>query len=133
MAHFAQLDENNIVTQVIVVANAAIDNLPYPDSEPVGVAFCQEIFGADTVWKQTSYNGNFRYFFAGRGFTYDPVRDAFISPSPFPSWILDQQTLKWEPPVPPPNDGKPYTWDEATLSWVEIPPPPPEVLNLVRA
>lgn len=130
MAHFAQLDENNLVTQVIVVANATIDNLPFPESEPVGAAFCQEIFGAGTVWKQTSYNGNFRYNFAGKGFTYDAVNDAFIAIQPFPSWSLNPQTFKWEAPVPPPNDGKPYFWDEATLSWVDYPPGMPKITTV---
>lgn len=121
MAHFAQLDENSLVLQVIVVANAAIDNLPFPESEPVGVAFCQTLFGTDTVWRQTSYNASFRKHYAGVGFTYDPVLDAFISPKPFPSWLLNTTTCEWEAPVPYPNDGKSYYWDEATLSWVLVP------------
>ena len=128
MAHFAQLDSNNLVVQVIVIANSAIDNLPYPSSEPVGVAFCQEIFGADTVWKQTSYNRNFRYNFAGKRFTYDAANDAFIGIQPFPSWSLNQQTFQWEAPVPLPDDGNFYFWDEATLSWVEYTPSTPDTM-----
>jgi hypothetical protein len=80
MANFAKLDENSIVTEVIVVNNETINDLPFPDSEPVGVAFCQSLFGSTTVWKQTSYNANFRKNYASIGFTYDPVLDEFIPP-----------------------------------------------------
>ena len=120
MAHFAELDASNIVTQVVVVNNATIDNLPFPESEPVGVAFCQELYGQDTIWKQTSYNASFRKNYAGIGFTYDPVLDAFIPPKPYPSWLLNTTTCQWEAPVPYPNDGKVYVWDEATKSWIEV-------------
>ena len=71
MAHFAQLDANNVVTQVIVISNDAVQNLPFPESEPIGVAFCQSLYGADTVWKQTSYNNNFRLCYAGIGYTFE--------------------------------------------------------------
>ena len=80
MANFAKLDENSIVTEVIVVNNETINDLPFPDSKPVGVAFCQSLFGSTTVWKQTSYNANFRKNYASIGFTYDPVLDEFIPP-----------------------------------------------------
>lgn len=80
MAHFVQLDANNIVTEVIVVNNAVIDDLPFPESEPIGVEFCQSLYGADTIWKQTSYNGNFRSVYAGIGYSYDPVLDIFVAP-----------------------------------------------------
>lgn len=123
MAYFAQLDSSSLVTQVIAVNNATIDNLPFPESEPVGVEFCQSLYGADTVWKQTSYNANFRKNYAGIGFTYDLVLDAFIAPKPYPSWLLNTTTCKWEAPVPYPTDGKKYYWDEATLSWVAYPAP----------
>jgi hypothetical protein len=117
MAHFAQLDENNVVTQVIVVHNnELLDN--GAESEAKGIAFCQSLFGADTVWVQTSYNGNKRKNYAGIGFTYDARRDAFIAPQPFPSWALDEATCGWEAPAPYPQDGQRHTWDEATLSWV---------------
>ena len=125
MANFAQLDESYIVTEVVVVNNETIDNLPFPESEPVGVAFCQSLFGLTTIWKQTSYNANFSKNYAGIGFTYDPVLDAFIAPQPYPSWLLNTATCQWEAPVPYPNDGKRYRWDEATLSWVEVPTPKP--------
>jgi hypothetical protein len=84
MAHFAQLDENNVVIQVIVVNNAVIQDLPFPESEPIGVEFCQFLYGADTVWKQTSYHANFRGTYAGFGSVYDPVEDVFIPPPPPP-------------------------------------------------
>lgn len=84
MAHFAQLDENNVVTEVIVINNAVVEDLPFPESEPLGVAFCQSLYGADTVWKQTSYNSNFRGHYAGIGFTYDPNADVFVPPPPPP-------------------------------------------------
>ena len=121
MANFAQLNENYIVTEVIVVNNETIDNLPFPESEPVGVAFCQSLYGSTTVWKQTSYNANFRKNYAGIGYTYDPVLDAFIAPQPYPSWLLNTTTCQWQAPVPYPDDGKTYIWDEATLSWVLAP------------
>lgn len=117
MAHFAKLDGNNIVTEVIVVHNnELLDN--GVESEAKGIAFCQSLFGGN--WKQTSYNGNIRKNFAGIGFTYDSGRDAFIPPKPYNSWVLDESTCHWEPPVAMPDDGKLYRWDEDTVSWVEV-------------
>ena len=124
MAHFAQLNENNVVTEVIVISNEVINNLPFPESEPIGVAFCQSLYGANTIWKQTSYNASFRKNYAGIGFIYDAEIDAFILPQPYPSWTLNPVTAQWEPPVPYPDDGKAYNWNEATLSWVLIEPQP---------
>lgn len=118
MAHFAQLDENNIVTQVIVVHNNDCLDENGNESEAVGVNFCQNLLGG--TWKQTSYNGNMRKNYAGIGFTYDSGRDAFIPPQPFPSWILNESTCLWNAPTPMPIDGKQYTWNENSLSWVEI-------------
>ena len=121
MAHFAQLDAHDLVTQVIVVNNATIDNLPFPESEPIGVAFCKELYGADTNWAQTSYNSNFRYNYAGVGFVFDATplpSGAFIPPKPYASWLLNTTTYRWQAPVPYPTDGKAYYWDEETLSWV---------------
>lgn len=118
MAHFAQLDENNVVTQVIVVHNnELLDN--GAESEAKGIAFCQSLFPG-TTWVQTSYNGNKRKNYAGIGFNYDAQRDAFIAPQPFPSWTLNETTCRWEAPVPYPTDGKRYRWDEATLAWVLV-------------
>lgn len=123
MANFAQLDGAYTVIEVIVINNETINDLPFPESEPVGVAFLQSLFGSTTIWKQTSYNANFRKNYAGIGYTYDPVLDAFIPPQPYPSWLLNTTTCQWQAPVPYPNDGKTYIWDEATLSWVLVEQP----------
>lgn len=119
MAHFAQLNESNTVTQVIVVHNNELmqDGV---EQEAKGVAFCQSLFGASTQWKQTSYNGNMRKNYAGIGYTYDAGRDAFIPPQPYPSWALNEVTCNWNAPVAYPTDGKQYRWDEPTVSWIEV-------------
>ena len=117
MAHFAKLDSNNIVTEVIVVHNnELLDN--GVENEAKGVAFCQSLFGG--VWKQTSYNGTMRKNFAGIGYTYDSGRDAFIPEKPHNSWILDESTCQWIAPVAMPSDGKQYEWNESALNWVEV-------------
>ena len=117
MAHYAFLDENNIVTEVIT-----------------GIDETETIEGLDTetwygnfrgqVCKRTSYNGNIRKNYAGLGYKYDEGRDAFISPKPYESWLLDEDTCNWKPPVDylifDEADPKYYTWDEATISWVEV-------------
>jgi len=113
MAHYAFLDSNNIVTEVIV-----------------GIDETELIEGLDTetwygnfrgqVCKRTSYNNNIRKNYAGIGYTYDAGRDAFIPPKPFQSWVLNEDTCLWDAPTPMPTDGKTYYWDEPTLSWVEI-------------
>jgi len=118
MAHFAQLDQNNLVTQVIVVANQECLDEHRAESETVGVAFCQSLIGG--TWKQTSYNGNFRKNYAGIGFTYDPVRDAFIPPKPYASWTLNEDTCLWGAPVAYPVDGKIYEWNEDQQNWIEV-------------
>jgi hypothetical protein len=117
MAHFAELNENNIVTQVIVVHNnELLDN--GIESESKGIEFCQSLFNGN--WKQTSYNGNIRKNYAGIGFTYDAERDAFIAPKPFNSWVLDEATCRWQAPTPMPVvEGKGYYWSEDDLSWRE--------------
>jgi hypothetical protein len=127
MAHFAELDQNSTVLQVIVINNSDVNNLPFPESEPVGIAFCQSLFGASTLWAQTSYNASFRYNYAGIGYTFDPTpapNGAFIAPKPYPSWLLNTNTFQWEPPVPYPSGGGLYEWDEATQSWVPVAPAP---------
>lgn len=116
MAHFAKLDGYNLVLEVIVVSNDDINNLPFPESEPIGIQWCVN-WSNYPFWKQTSYNGNFRKNYASFGYTYDVIRDAFIPPKPYPSWILNEQTCQWEPPVPCPEPNPEYHWDEATLSW----------------
>lgn len=112
MAHFAQLDENNVVLNVIVVANEDCLDDDGVESEDVGIAFCQSLLGQDTIWKQTSYNGNIRKNYASIGFTYDEAKDAFIAPQPYNSWTLDEDSCIWEPPVSFPMDGNLYIWDE---------------------
>ncbi len=121
MAHFAKLDENNIVIEVNVVNNSDLNNLEFPESEPIGIEFLKNWSGGYENWKQTSYNRNFRRHYAGIGFNYDSQRDAFVPPKPFPSWVLIEETCEWVAPIPYPNDGKSYRWDEPTISWIEVP------------
>lgn len=121
MAHFAKLDENNVVTQVIVVANKDCSDANGVEKESIGIAFCERLFGGN--WKQTSYNGNIRKNYAGIGYKYHADIDAFVSPQPYLSWTLNSNTAQWQAPVPMPADAsmeKRYTWDEATTSWKEI-------------
>jgi hypothetical protein len=120
MAHFAKLDDASVVMDVIAVSNETLNNLPFPESEPVGVAFLTDWSGGYTNWKQTSYNANFRKNYAGMGYAYDAALDAFIPPKPYPSWLLNTETCQWVPPTPYPSDGNRYTWDEETLSWVQV-------------
>jgi hypothetical protein len=109
MAHFAEIDENNIVTRVLVVDNS---------EQHRGQEFLAEDMGLGGRWIQTSYNNNFRKQFAGIGYTYDEVNDVFITPQPYASWTLDSN-FDWQAPVPYPNDDNEYYWDEATLSWIK--------------
>jgi hypothetical protein len=119
MANFAKI-ENGVVVQVVVVHNNEL-LVNGVESEQAGVSFLKNIFGQDTVWVQTSFNGNMRKNFAGVGFIYDPTRDAFIPQQPYPSWTLNESTCRWDAPTPAPTfGGNPYLWDEATLSWVEV-------------
>jgi hypothetical protein len=105
MAHFAEV-ENNLVVRVLVTDNNAQNE---------GYDWLVENLGG--TWIQTSYNGNIRKNYAGIGFTYDSDRDAFIPPKPFDSWILDEETCRWQPPTPYPSDGFTYQWNEAELTW----------------
>jgi len=118
MAHFAQLNEENLVTQVIVVANQDTADQDGVENEAIGIEFCTNLLGG--IWKQTSYNGNIRKNYAGIGYKYDATLDAFIPPQPFASWTLDENA-QWKAPTPYPADDKRYTWDEATTAWVEVP------------
>lgn len=106
MSNFAELNENNVVVRVLVGDNNAPNE---------GLDWLQENLGG--TWVQTSYNGNIRKNFAGIGFTYDAELDAFIGPKPFPSWILNQETCKWQAPISYPTDGLIYKWDEANAAW----------------
>lgn len=116
MAHFAEIDHAGLVLRVVVVHNNELLDENGVEQEAKGAEFCRTLFGG--TWLQTSYNGNKRKNYAGAGFTYDSQRDAFVPPRPFPSWVLDEVTCRWEAPVPHPPDGNRYTWDEATTSWV---------------
>jgi hypothetical protein len=115
MAHFAQLDENNIVINVIVVNNSDILDENGQESEAIGKQFCTNLLGGE--WVQTSYNGNMRKQYASISGTYDAVNDVFISEKPYPSWILDEN-FDWQAPIPMP--GEDYEWDEETQQWIEI-------------
>ena len=128
MAHFAQLDSNNVVTQVIVVSNDDTSDSNGTETESIGVAFCQKLLGADTNWKQTSYNGNSRGNYAGIGYTYMEnvatlgvgSTDIFISQQPHASWTISTTAAEWEAPITRPTltddqiaAGSSYTWDES--------------------
>jgi hypothetical protein len=123
MAHFAQLDDNNVVLQVVVVDNKDTKDANGVEKENIGIAHLEKILGG--TWKQTSYNASFRKNFAGIGCTYDAGRDAFIGPKPFNSWVLDETTCIWGAPTPMPSDAAElqpneyYEWDEATVSWIK--------------
>ena len=110
MAHYAFLDENNIVTEVIVGKDETDLSEDW-----------EQFYGAirNQICKRTSYHGNVRKNYAGIGYIYDAARDAFIEPQPFASWVLNEQTCRWESPTPMPTDGNRYAWDEATLNWIE--------------
>ena len=118
MAHFAKIGLDNLVTDVLVVANREIMDSTGVEHESIGVEFFKNLTGHET-WIQTSYNGTIRKNYAGIGYTYDSQRDAFIAPKPYPSWTLVEETCRWVSPVAYPTDGKIYDWDESTLSWVE--------------
>jgi hypothetical protein len=116
MAHYAEIVDG-LVVRVTVVNNAVltVDNV---EDGAIGAAFCHNLLGGE--WVQTSYNGNMRKNYAGIGHTYDTVRDAFIAPKPWASWVLDEATCRWEAPVPMPSEGGPWTWDEDTESWITV-------------
>jgi len=119
MAHYAFLDENNVVTEVIVGKDEGEDGIDW-----------EQHYGEfrNQVCKRTSYNTiggvhsnggmPFRMNYAGIGYTYNSIRDAFIPPQPYPSWLLDDSTCQWKPPIPMPSESQPYIWDETTTSWL---------------
>jgi len=119
MAHFAKIGLDNIVTEVLVVANRETMDSQGNERESIGIEFLKNLTGHET-WIQTSYNGSTRKNFAGIGYTYDSQRDAFIPPQPYSSWTLVEETCNWTAPVLYPTDGKIYGWDEATTNWVEV-------------
>jgi hypothetical protein len=114
MAHFAKLDQENNVLSVHVVNNEVI-SVNGVESEQAGIDFLTSLHG-HSLWKQTSYNNNFRKQYAGIGDTYDLVNDVFIVPKPYPSWTLDEN-FDWQAPTPYPTGDGIYTWNESTLSW----------------
>ena len=134
MAHYAQLDENNIVTQVIVVANSDITDENGNEVEEIGIAFCKKLLGEDTNWKQTSYNNKIRVRYAGIGYSYNEELDAFVAPKPFASWLLDTETADWVSPIGPApalteaeiEARSFYVWDEENGVWKLITPEPVE-------
>ena len=125
MAHFAELNSNYIVLRVLVVSNNDCLNENNDESESVGITFLKNLYGNDTIWKQTSYNGNMRKNYAAIGYSYDNNKDAFIPPRPFESWNLNEDTCMYEPPIAYPTDGKKYSWDndayiaDNTTGWME--------------
>jgi hypothetical protein len=115
--YFAEIVDG-LVIQVITVDSINCDNLQFPESEPIGQQYILSL-GIAGEWLQTSPDGSFRKNYAGTGWAYSVQGDVFVSPQPFPSWSLDEN-YDWQPPVPYPSDGKEYTWDEATTSWIEV-------------
>ena len=134
MAYFAKLNSENIIETVISINNSVIIDNNGIEQEQLGIDFINNLYGTNDIWKQTSYNTNsgvhklngtpFRKNYAGIGYTYDAQRDAFISPKPFNSWILNETTCLWNPPVAYPVDNNVnnrYKWNEETLSWDLLP------------
>jgi hypothetical protein len=113
MAHYAQIDNNNVVTQVLVVND-------YYEYTNTAQEFLANELGLGGTWVQTSYNGRIRKNYAGIGYTYDTQRDAFIPPKPFDSWLLNEDTCQWEAPVPYPTDGEYYSWNEELQQWEKV-------------
>lgn len=120
MAHFAELNEHNIVKQVLVVNNDVILDENGQESEQLGIDFLKSLYGEHTSWVQTSYNGTFRKNYAGAGYLYDQTRDAFIPNKQWASWILNEETCRWEPPIPYPEDENVYVWNESDQQWVVV-------------
>lgn len=116
MAYFAKIDTNGLVTQVKSVANEVLEDSNGNEIEQNGIDFLNNLRG-QANWVQCSYNGTIRKNFPGIGFTYDTARDAFISPKPYASWVLNETTCIWEASTPYPTDGNLYTWDEQNEEW----------------
>ena len=124
MAYFVELDENNVVIRTVPVSN----DVTYVDGvedEQRGIDYLNSLLPDSGTWVQTSYNHNFRNRYAGEGCIYHPDLDVFSPPQPFPSWILDEEKMWWEPPTPNPTltnpeEGVHHTWDEDTLTWNRV-------------
>ena len=121
MAYFAKLGTGNIVEKVISINNTVITDANGVEQEKLGVDFINKLYNTRDVWKQTSYNNNIRKNYAGIGYTYDQQRDAFIAPKPYNSWILNEQTCRWEAPVAMPikqlEENQYYSWNESIINW----------------
>lgn len=139
MAHYAKVSNNNIVEQVVVVSNKDTLDENGNENEILGIQFLKKLLGLDTNWLKTSYNTKggiyrdsitnepledqskaFRKNYAQIGYIYDEQRDAFIPPKPYPSWVLDEFSCLWQPPIPRPQQGFKYKWNEETQSWDAI-------------
>ena len=126
MATFAELDANYIVINIITVRDEDCGGGNFPESEVIGLQYLDQTFGAGRIWKQGTKSKSFRKNYPSIGGTYDEQLDAFLPAKPFPSWVLNTDTYKWNAPIPKPQDGMPpdgtkrYNWDEATLSWIEV-------------
>jgi len=127
MAHFAQLNSKNVVISVIVVDNKNLLDENNQEQESIGIQYCQNLFGSYTNWKQTSYNSNIRKNYAGIGMFYHEQCDAFLRQSPYDSWILNEETLEWEAPIPKPElteeeiqQRKEYIWNDGDQTWTLI-------------
>ena len=121
MAYFAKLGTGNIVEQVISINNSVITDSNGIEQEKLGVDFINKLYNTRDVWKKTSYNNNIRKNYAGIGYTYDQTRDAFIAPKPYNSWILNEDTCRWEAPVSMPTEqleeNQYYSWNESIINW----------------
>jgi hypothetical protein len=115
MAHFAELDDNNVVLRTIVINNSELLDENSVEQEEKGISFCIQLYGGR--WIQTSYSSAFRKNFAGVGYFYDSDEDAFYPLQPFPSWTLNKESAQWESPTPKPEDGNFYRWVEDDLNW----------------
>ena len=121
MAYFAKLNSDNIVENVISINNAVITDANGVEQEQLGLDFINKLYNTNDVWKQTSYNNNIRKNYAGIGFQYDQTRDAFIPPKKFDSWLLNEDTCRWEAPVSMPTTvlekNQYYSWNESIVNW----------------
>jgi hypothetical protein len=118
MASFAKLNSENIIITVESVVNEVIKDLNGVEQEQLGIQFLRTLYNEpNAIWKQTSYNNRIRKNYAGIGYTYDSEHDAFIPPKPFNSWILNETTCLWNPPIDKPNDDNEYIWNEEILNW----------------
>jgi len=121
MAHFAEVDQNDKVLRVVVVDDDVLRDADGRHNELLGQTYLRKIFknenSENKTWYQTSYNGTLRVRFAGVGYTYNKELDAFLTPRPFESWLLNETTYSWEPPVDMPDNGNRYVWNEVIMEW----------------